>query len=458
VVLAPLAWLLLRARLKGGLVGLVLLATCAMIISPRALGDEISLVSFLGAYNKYGLAILAVLVAALFVARPGRPAPAEWAGDAAIIAVLMVCLVYLKVTFAAIAAAGAVAALHYAPGNRRAILAGLALAAALVVAVGAATGLNGPYLADLRSAAGAAEALRAKKLFTDLAGAPVTLLTFALALVLYWRRAEAARPAKVSEIVVALGLFAAGALAMNQVHDHALPLVFVALVVLAARAYRPEGRAHLAPVVGAAVLVGIAVVSDLGSAARYFALQDSPQAVSYCEDAGVPACRVAHFFPGDAAAMLAPLPTPRLDGERVLPATGIARATAADLDRACDSVAICVYWQSHAQLFTLLNHILVAGDRPYQLGFTSLLAYYYGLTPPRGVPAWIDLERTFSAESRPDADALFADVTVLVVSRNNFTSDRVSGPAGLYDDDIARLFDKLVETDFWAIWRRRPSP
>ena len=457
-VLAPLAWLLLAPRLTGGLVGLVLLATTAMIVSPRALGDPISLVSFLGAYNKYGLAILAVLLAAMFVARPAAPTRAQWTRDAAVIAALMVWLVYLKVTFAAIALAGGVVALHYAPGNRRAVVAGIAGAAALVLAIGAATGINGPYLDDLARAAGAAEALRAKKLFEDLAGAPVTLLAFALALVFTWRLAAAARPAKVSETVVALGLFAAGVLAMNQVHDHALPLAFAALVVLAHRAQGLGARAHLPATIAAAALVGIATVNDLGSAARYHVLQDSPLAVDYCEAADAPACGLAHFFPGDAAGKLSALPAPRLGGGAPLPETGIARAGASELDRACNSVAICVYWQSHAQLFTLLNAILEPDDRPYQLGFTSLLAYYWQLTPPRGVPAWIDLARTFAKGTPPDAEALFADVTVLVVSRNNFTSDRVSGPAGLYDADIARLFDELVETDFWAIWRRRPSP
>jgi hypothetical protein len=465
VAAVPIAlggWLLARRRLSGGITGLFMLAVVLLVISPRAAGDMPGQLSFLAAYNKFGLAILAILFVALFVEpRPGQAARAR-AAEAGIVAFFLLWLIYLKVSFAAIAGAGALVALHYAPANRRLVAGALVATALAVVGVGLFTGINGPYLGDLRLAAEAGPAFRWDKTVLDLYSSPLALLALALSLVAYWRASGADNRVRVANTVLALGLFAASVVAMNQVHDNALPLTFAVLVVLAQRALgeppAPAPRqphAFVPPLVGAAALVAIALMADLISVTFYHRYQDDEGLVAFCRDPKAPACSIVYnIFWQDVAETLAPFPAPRTVAAPP-PATEAGYAPIMDLYEFCDADENCLFWKMYEQLFVMLDGQVTKTDRPYFFGFMNILPYYYQLAPPRGVLAWIDFDRNLSRRSHPEPEVLFADVTVLAVPRVDFDLGWVRELEALYGAHIARVFTKVAESETWTIWRKR---
>jgi hypothetical protein len=466
-------YLLARRRLSGGITGLFVLAVVSLVISPRAAGDMPGQVSFFAAYNKYGLAILAILLVTLFVEPRRAHGRLASAAEVGIVAFLLLWLIYLKVTFAAIAGAGALVALHYAPGNRRLVASALVVAALAVVGVGLLTGINEPYVRDLRLAAEAGPPFRWAKTLIDLYSSPVALFVLALSLVAYWRASGAEDRVRVANVVVTLGLFAASVLAMNQVHDKALPLTFAVLVVLAQRALgqRPAAdddaqaatrrlHAFVPPLLGATALVAIALVADLISVTFYHRYQGDERLVAFCDDPEAPACSIVYnIFREDVAERMAPFPDPRVAATAPSPPAmtpaGEGYATIMELYENCDADENCLFWKLYEQLFVMLDGQVTKSDRPYFLGFMNILPYYYQVAPPRHVLAWIDFDRNLSRRSHPDPEVLFSDVTLLVVPRVDFDLGWVPELEELYGADIARLFIKIAETETWTIWRRR---
>jgi len=442
---AVLAW----RRLSGGLAGLFLFAVLMMVISPRSTGDLPGQMSFLGAYNKWALGALAILFMAFFL-EPRR----QWRiggrlAEALAVGTLLLLLVYLKVTIAAVAAAGAVVALYFAPGNRGLSALGLALAAAGVGLVGVASDINGAYLGDIRQASSSVSMLRAEKLVEDLvAGIPV-LLVLTLGLSGYWRRSEATRRVKLDNVTLALGLTFAAYLAMNQIHDHAWPLTFAVLILLAQRALAEAGEAFIAPSVAAFALVAYAFFADLSAVAAYVKSQDSATMVRYCDDPQRPACGIgAATFDPWVQPRLAPFPT-------AADAPAEAAATLEGIYRFCESHEYCIWWQLNDQLYRRLGRLLRPDDRPLYLGFMNMLPYYYGLAPPRHVLAWMDVNRNLSLASHPDPEAMLSDVTVLVMPLMLHKLGYYPDLEAIYGEAIAAEFDEVERTEAWSIWRRR---
>lgn len=440
-----LAW----RRLSGGLAGLFLFAVLLMVISPRSTGDVPGQMSFLGAYNKWALGALAILLMTFFL-EPRR----HWRiggrlAEALAVGVLLVLLVYLKVTLAAVAVAGGVVALHYAPANRGLIGLGLALAAAGVALVGLAAGINGAYLGDIQQASNSVPLLRAKKLVEDLvAGIPV-LLVLTLGLSGYWRRSEASQRVKLDNITIAVGLTLAAYLAMNQIHDHAWPLTFAILILLAQRALAEAGEAFIAPTVAAFALVAYALFSDLSAVAAYVKSQESETTLRYCDDPQRPACGigVAAFDPW-VQPRLAPFPT-------AADAPAEAAPTLEGMYRFCESHDYCIWWQLNDQLYRRLGRHIEPGDRPLYLGFMNMLPYYYGLAPPRHVLAWLDVNRNLSLASHPDPQAMLSDVTLLAMPLMQQKLGYFPDLEAIYGEAIAAEFDEIERTEAWSIWRRR---
>ena len=465
-------WLLARWRLSGGITGLFVLAAVSIVISPRAAGDMPGQLSFLGAYNKVGLALLAILFVALFVEPRRAHGRLASAAEVGIVAFLLVWLIYLKLNFAAIAGAGAVVALHYAPGNRRLVASALLVTALAVVGIGLVTGINGPYLGDLRLAAEAGATFRWDKTLLDFYYSPLALFVFGLSVIAYWRASGAGDRVRVANMVVALGLFAASVLAMNQVHDEALPLTFAVLVVLAQRALGerpaaddaalaaapPRLHAFVPPLFGAAALVAMTLLADLISVTFYHRYQGDEGLVAFCDDPNAPACSIVYnIFWEDVAERMAPFPAPRVMAAAppATAAAGAGYATIMELYKYCDADDECLFWKMYEQLFVMLDGQVTRADRPYFLGFVNILPYYYQLEPPRGVLAWIDFDRTLSLRSHRQAEVLFSDVTLLVAPRVDYALGWVPELEGLYGADIARLFTKVAESETWTIWRKR---
>jgi len=464
------AIVLVRSRLSGGLFGLLILATALLVVSPRSPGDIPGEISFLAAYNKVGLSILAILLVSMFVEpRKARSRPAQFF-DATVIGLFLMWLVYLKVTFAAVAFVGGVAALHYAPRNRSEILLGTGIAALGIALIGWTAGINGAYFSDISDAAAAGGAIRFGKMLRDIDDSRLTIVVFLVSTILYWRLSTATQAVKRSNLVVSLGLFLAGVAAMNQVHDNYLALSFVALLVLAQKGVaeatsgqldRPIG--FVPPVIGAVALIMTAMLSDAISSVYYYTADRNfgpgGHPSSLCSDPDLPVCRIVYqVFDTSVLDWVAPLPSPTFSPSRGAgepsAVTGHLQSISGMLE-ACDAREDCLFWKIQEQLYVLLNQHMRPEDRPFFLGFSNILPYYYQTQPPRNVPAWLDVGRNISEESHPDPETLFSDITVLVVPKVNFKVGRMSGLNEIYQDDIPVYFNLVAETDSWAIWRKR---
>lgn len=462
---------LLRCRLSGGLFGLMVLASMLLVISPRSPGDIPGQISFLAAYNKAGLSILAVLLVAMFIEPLRARSDLRQTLDAVVFGLLLFWLVYLKVTFAAVAVLAAIAALHYAPRNRRVILLGTAFAVVGIALTGWLAGINAAYFGDVSDAAAAGDAIRYGKLLRDLVDSRLTIVVYLISVILYWRLSAATPKVKQSNLVISLGIFLVGLLAMNQVHDNYLALCFVALLVLAQKGIveAADGRNHvrwksfMPPLIGAVTLIMAAMLADAISSVYYYSSTRNAgvgaHPSSLCEQPKTPICRIVYqvFDPSDGD-WVRPLPNPEFAPRGQLEETaggddGLL-SVGAMLDQ-CDAREDCLFWKIQEQLYLLLNQHIRADDRPFFLGFMNVLPYTYQIEPPKHVPSWLDVGRNISQESHPDPELLFSDVTLLAVPKVYFDVGRIPGLNEIYEDDIPSFFDLVVETDSWEIWRKR---
>ncbi len=465
------AWILLRPRLSGGLLGLAVLASVLFVISPRSPGDIPGEISFLAAYNKIGLSLLAVLLLAMFVEpRQVRTQKGRWL-DGAVIGFFLLWLIYLKVTFAAVAVLGIIAAFHYAPWNRFSTGLAVAIACAGIILVDWFAGINAAYFGDVSSTAAAGPAIRYGKMLRDIADSRLTIVLYLACLVIYWRLSVAAPAVKRANVIVSLGLFVAGVVAMNQVHDNALAVSYVALLVLAQSAidetaYDDEVRrwkSFMPPLIGAVALIMTSMLADAVSSARYYSATKhggvGSHPSSFCDDPEIPVCRIVYqVFDTSEHDWVRPLPNPTFAAT-----TGTVDVAERDADHLsiaamldmCNAREDCVFWKVQEQLYQLLNQHMQPGDKPLFLGFSNILPYAYQVEPPKHIPAWLDVNRNISADAHPEPEVIFKDVTLLAVPQVYFQIGRISGLNDIYKDDIPSFFDLVAETDSWQIWRKR---
>lgn len=458
---------LVRRRLAPSHAAILMTGLLALVLSPRMFGDPAGLISYLAPYNKTGLAILGVLFTAQFVSRRDGARSGLLGVEPLVAGLLIAWLIFLKLNFAALAVVGGIAALYFAPENRRGIVGSFLVAGIVTALVAATTGIGGAYLADIRTVSTVGDVFRTGKLAADVVGSLLTLALFAAALVAYRISSRSAAWPRSENLIVAVGLFTACLAAMNQVHGHELPLVFVALIVLAERALReaPSDRdmtyVNAAPMLAALFLVLLPVAKDLETMRLYVTEQTDGNAIRFCHAPEVPACTVSYaFFDAHALRTLAPFPKPALGIEPASPEdianyTRDAKDIAAHLNL-CRENPLCALWSIYSELYGLLNLVMVQDDRAFMLGFMNPVPYYYGIEPPKDVPAWIDMGRTVSEDVHPDAAIMFSDVTLLIVPKTELAQDYRPGLFAIYEDDIRARFALVAETESWSIWRKRP--
>jgi len=439
---------LLRARLAPGFVGVMAFAVVLMMISPRSVGDPPGQVSFLGAYNKMAIAGMILLLAILFLERRQAASRLATAGEAVLAAMLLVLLFYAKLPFAAVVVAGGIVSLYYAPTNRRLCVWALPIAALAVAMIAVGLGIGQAYLSDLAQASASVDMFRPRKALGDVIEGIPLLAVVVLAVVTYWRRAEATRREKVSNGVLVAGLMAASLLAMNQVHDHAWPMAFAILIILAQRALDDGGRAHIGPTLGALALVAYMLFADTISILVFATGQRNEAVLAYCDDPERPLCRLklANFKP-HIAVRLSPMsetsdkppPPPR---------------SLSALYRQCDSDEHCIWWKMQEDLMRHLNRHVRPQDRPLYLGFMNVLPYHYGLEPPRGLLAWMDVDRNLSLAAHPEPQAMLDDVTLVVVPHMMQDMGYFPELMTIYGPAIRESFTAVEQNDQWSIWRR----
>ena len=148
LVAAPmlaLAWAALRGRATHGVAVLFLAAVFGMVCVPWNPGDGAGMATHIGFYNRWGWAALAVLLLlGVSVRRSGG-----WRTDAAVVAAVLLFLCFLKMSYFVAAFAFVVGVGVLLKRFVRGAAVGLAVFAAILASVQAATGMVLPYLQDV---------------------------------------------------------------------------------------------------------------------------------------------------------------------------------------------------------------------------------------------------------------------------------------------------------------------
>ena len=148
LVAAPmlaLAWAALRGRATHGVAMLFLAAVFGMACVPWNPGDGAGMATHIGFYNRWGWAALAVL---FLLGVPMRRS-GGWRTDAAVVAAVLPFLFFLKLSYFVAAFAFVVGLGLLLKRFVRGAAAGLAVFAAVLASVQAATGMVLPYLQDV---------------------------------------------------------------------------------------------------------------------------------------------------------------------------------------------------------------------------------------------------------------------------------------------------------------------
>ena len=148
LVAAPmlaLAWAALRGRATPGVALLFLTAVFGLVCVPWNPGDGAGMATHIGFYNRWGWAALAVL----FLLGVSTPRNGGWCADAVVVAAVLLFLFFLKMSYFVAAFAFVLGLGLLLRRFARAAVAGLALFAAVVAFVQAATGMVLPYLQDM---------------------------------------------------------------------------------------------------------------------------------------------------------------------------------------------------------------------------------------------------------------------------------------------------------------------
>lgn len=437
-----------RARLPTPLRLAVVLLVAFGTMSPRTL-DSLALVSHLASYNRHGWALLAIVMAGTLI-EPRQREPRGAVVEVALLTLSVVAAFYLKVTLFA-ACFGVLVVAVLAGGGNRAVALATAASSLAILALGFAVGsTNAAYLDDLRRAAEAgAEAgplLRVSRLVPTLLGNQAAGLALVVAIVAFLRTARGPEEEREASRVALslLAVFAGVVLVGTQSHDRAIPCLPV-LVAAAYAAWR-ERWARRADdplpmqLVGALALAVVAapVALDAGAIARHTVGAWSGGTAPLVDLPG-PGSRIR--IPGGA-----PTTSPL---DRVI--TGELPPDAYDnLNppwRRDDDVIL-------RDAVRLLEARGLTRRRVASLTFSPTFPWLLGSDPPRGLPAWHDYQRTFSADATADAAERLADAEVVLVPR----VWRIEGIWEAYRPAVEASFEIADRSPLWTVWvRTRPS-
>ncbi|HEX8379400.1 MAG TPA: hypothetical protein VF619_02480, partial [Allosphingosinicella sp.] len=403
-----------------------------------------SSIGYLAPYNRWSWAL--AFPAALGIFLPHRPRaylPHILIGLAAAL------LFYLKLTFAAVLL-GCLAAnflIEFAAGRdrpeafRKALTVLAAFAAAL--AAGALFFSLGNYLADvaLAAKAGPPQARLGKAVMSAFEAA----LFLAVALQLYYLSGGLRRKADWPDVLRLALLAASGAALLVQNHDLTEAPLYFALPLLAFALGR---RAAAAAPAGQAVPGGNSLPNHA------FILMLIILAVPIGNDLGGMLFGRLHESRSPGAMIQAfqgtPLQQVRLSA--VQDADGV--FSDADIQASRCGHSNCVAAFRTAEGLRLLQRLNLADRRVLPLAFSNPFSALTRTSSPRGALLWWHEGRSFSAAHAPRAEAVFREVDVVLVPKNDGTAETLTR---LYGDVLRRDYVQAGESPNWIALARRQA-
>lgn len=433
------AWVATRDRLPD-LPRVSLAAFLAVLaVSPRTLDSW--LISGVATYNRYGWAFAGLVMAAVLLA-PERPAK-RWP-EALVVALSMVALFHLKVTYLALVGGVLAVALVAVPETRWITVVGGGLGG-LGVGASLAAPSTRAYLADLGRAAEAAGGdglLRMSRLVPELRANQLTLmLLLALGFVLARTsrgpdEERAASRAVLGAVAVAVGLVGV----TIQSHDKWIPLLVLPLAMLFAAFRRrsiTRGERGALPTALAGVALCGTLLGDLGVDAQALARVPLPHASVPLVDRDGPGRRIR--IPAGAK------PDGRLEMVIRGEITGFAYDNLQVTDWRLDNGRIL------EDAIDLLARNGLSDARIASLTFSATFPVLLGSPPPRHLPSWWDWKRTVGPADAPRMASMLSDSDVVLVP----VVWNITGIADLGRPVLQSEFEVRDRTPLWTLWVRK---
>lgn len=457
----PLVIYVLTSRLRLAIAlpyGVFLLL---VIASPMVPGGEPSKITMALWYNRVCWALLSLLFT-LYLPAYVRNGVIRLA-DGVVAAILILVLVYTKITYGLVALSFPVIWWVLDKDARRSALLAAAIVVAGAVAAELIWSLNRLYLADILVVLSSGPPLRGDPLQPIdvlFIHAHETALVLGAVLVLWWADAAPAR----DYLFMAVVLAAATLITNQNSHDFLLVSVVVIIVIAAERLARaaPQPGCAASPLVWP-VALGL-LLAFIAQPGVYHALglyRHFHAAIHAEPDRSVPATLqgfiVAEFkelniIPGDAEDFFPAITTPGLP-----------------LDQAFEMIRLGAPGRETAILstteyfFMMRKGIEALAGIDDQAGSTFVFdttdPFNFILHKPPSTSHLFsyDFNRQFSMDVHFPADAVFASVSLALVPKFQVGHRDCDALLAIYGDYLKAHFEIARDTPYWTVWRKRTS-
>jgi hypothetical protein len=449
-LLAAASWggLIFFSRLPPSYALLMTLFIATLSVATRPLGYHPSVTTYAMIYNRYAWVLLILVLVQLFVT-DGRETKGKNRFDAVSVGLLLGVLFFCKISYFIVGVAALALALVLRPPLRVALFLTAACFALICIGAWLALGVNAAdYIRDIQ-AAGQAQSLahRLRTLVRALAHnfwqAPLAAaLWYMLAKPRDWRGKEAwpetLRVTAVYLFILAAALF----LTVGNAEERSdIPLFFAAGIILlhnVGRMSRPpllmalqeRDWKHLVPVAIVVVFFGNIVSKDIMSIGYSVAGR-----ISSADQEAAP-----NRFAADPLSNF------------VIPP---------------DAQWRTAYWLANeipARIndgLSLLRRHTDSDARLLVLALTDPFSFALGLTPPKGVLAWWDLNYSFNERAHPAPEILFAEarsvmVPILREGDKGCCQPTVHVLLDLYGPYLNAHFFEVERSASWILMRRLP--
>ena len=420
-VLLALSCVALRGRASAPVAALFLIAVFGLSCVPWNPGDGAGVVSHVGFYNRWGWAALAVLML-LGCSGMKEQAGRAWLADAVIVAVVLVFLFFLKMTYFLAAFAFVVGFGLLLRRFLKASVAGLAAFLGVVLAAQAAADYVLPYLLQVGDTVEATGLVWRDVVRINLPLVLPLCAVAAVACILTMRRKRALQDAAMP----LFGLAACVLLAFQNAPSACAFALAPAFVQASALALDAKSRwSRLSPRAMSAVVLALLSAFLL------------PQFVIQAAAAGFHV-NVAHFGGNGFGAG----PYQSVD----LPGAGRVHTMGRDNINYARTLSSGV--------------ALLRGERPpcataAALDFAQAFAPLAGLPPSRSFFWSVHVGRTVSRATAPPAEAVFADVDCVMRPRHPYDAKSTAFLLDVYGEHLEQVYRVRAENSDWLLLRKR---
>ncbi|HWU01021.1 MAG TPA: hypothetical protein VN229_25505 [Terriglobales bacterium] len=456
-----------RDRLPNSLRAVLVVTVSLLCMSPRSL-DTLSNISFLASYNRHSWTLL-IPLAFMTIASTGSVREKKLAvTDGILQGLLILALLYLKVTFGLVALAITFVSIIFVPENRRACIISLGVVCIFIAIFSAVSPINRAYVADLARASKVVLQKGDAGAETNLAKVSIDIASdwFELAMPVafaFWmgRTAHTLRERDLGNrlLLLVMATCAMSIMLAWQNHDHIVPLQIGVMAVVVASLLQRYRQRH-APssesssiatgspfeLPGGKVSVVLAAVVFFFMCANYIIADGRAIIVHFLysvADNGKPA---ATFSPTVSDIRLKPGAPSDLLSDILAGKTDPVHYGQESADSWTNDMATIMDngWQLERQHEPKDPHIAT-------LGFVSIMSYMTLTPPPKHLPAWLDAHRTVGLGAPMDPETTYDDTNVVMVLK--VFQDKI-----FYDMVAAYLtknFSLVGETPLWQMWVRQ---